>query len=74
VSTNGITLRTKRVKIEPVCQKKTRGGGRVGHTDIDLQAADTNRMLLKEEMSAIRRTVTFLGPKVIKVKLLTGPV
>ena len=49
--TDGITLRTNRVKISHVCHKQKREG-RAGHTDADLQPADNSSVFIKEENSA----------------------
>ena len=44
--------------------------GRGGHTDTELQPADINSLYIKQ--SQLRLTATFLRPKVIKGKLLSG--
>jgi len=75
VSTNGITLKINRVKIGQYFHKQKRGGGRGGGGEgaptLTFSLLIPTAYILKKK-SQLRLTVTFLRPKVMKGKLLTG--
>ena len=76
MSTNGITLRTNRVKIGQIFHKEKRGGGegegkrRGGTPSLTFSQLIPTAFILKKKIQ-LSLIVTFLRPEVTKGKLLT---